>query len=266
MNREIYFMKYFLLIFLFIGPSSFARLSAPFHLSYSHTGVGSLSEDFSQILNPATLGFHKRSKSALAYTIKEQNQMMSLVVTDLNTGIPLSINYERYWTSRFMKSDKDHLHVSLGTALNPFLAFGITARRETLKKHTKDTFWNGSLGALLRVSPQTGIGLTLNELLINDNINNRSATLGFYQKLLNTFSIRTDFSYSQKDKWIARGAFETLFKRFLSLRVGSTWNFQTKEVVYGAGLSFYGPRLQLDYGIEKDHFIFQHVLIFKLLI
>ncbi len=259
-------MKYLLLLLLSIGHTSLARLSPPFHLSYNGSGVASLSEDFSHLLNPAALGFHRRSKSAIAYSIKNKHQMTSLVFTDLKTGIPLGINYERYWSSRLTKSDIDRVHVSMGAAVTPFLSLGATIHRETLKKITKEVFWNGDLGALLRLSPRTGVGATLNQLIINDKIKNRVATFGFYQKLIRTFNVRVDFSYSQKDKWITRGALETLFKQFLSLRVGSSWDFQTKQMFYGAGLSFYGPRLQLDYSIEKDNFIFQHAFIFKLLI
>ena len=269
-------MKYFLVAVLFIGYSSssyaivepphfVSHLTPPFHLPYKGSGVGSLSEDFSFLLNPATLGFQRRSKSAIAYSIKNRKQMVSLVFIDLKTGIPLSINYERYWSSRLVKSNLDRVDVSLGTDITPFLSLGLTIHRETLKSSQKKSFWNGDLGALLRLGPSTGIGATLNQLLITERVQNRIATMGFYQKFMKTFDVRVDVSYSSKKGWVTRGAMETLFRQFLSLRVGSAWDFQTDQASYAGGLSLYGPRLQMDYSLEKDDLIFQHVIIFKLL-
>ena len=263
---------------LYASPTaSKTLLSSPFHLAYQGAGIASFGENFSYLLNPAALGFHRRSKSALAYTRKQdKNQMLSFAITDLKSGFPLGFNYERSWSSQFTKEDLYKVHISSGVAINPFLAFGVNIEREVFKKEKK---WYGSLGALLRISSKTGIGLTANDLVFyNDsslkNQRSKSLNLGFYQKFLKSFRARLDVSYQkrgatnliQDDYWVGKASIESFLRKFIVVRLGSSFNFETQEDTYGAGLSFYGPKLQLDYQTEKRQSFYQHALILKLLI
>jgi len=271
--KNLKIVKTFFIIWFYILSSSAsntvppsALLSSPFHMAYKGAGVASLAEDFSHLLNPAALGFQKKSKIAAAYSTKQNKyQMLSLVWADLTTKIPVSINYERYWTAPLFKSDFYRTSLSMGMALNSFFSIGLKAQQEVL---SRKKFWDGQLGVLFRVTPQTGLGMTLNNLF-SDNLTKQGGNdrmiFGFYQKFLKTMSTRLDWTYTKSKDWIFRGSLETLFKQFLSVRVGGSWDFKATEAAFGGGLSLYGPRLQLDYNIERQQLILQHALILKLL-
>ena len=57
----------------------------------------------------------------------------------------------------------------------------------------------------------------------------------------------------KKQGWVFKGGFESLFYDFLALRAGGRWNTKKKNGILSGGLGFQGPRLQMEYGMQKEN-------------
>ena len=240
-------------------------LSPPFHLAFGGAGSASLKEGFSYLLNPAALGFHRKSKSAAAYTTKNGKQIGALSFMDLSAGLPLSLTYSRFWSSRFLKSDEDHLSVSAGGLTASWLSLGITVHRVRYRAEKGKTLWNGDIGSLLRLGESAGLSFTLRRLLVNEKGNRRKGTVGLYLRKAPAFQGYMDVSHSKAERWLLRGGAETIFQKFLAIRGGASWSVKKKRGLVSGGIAFYGPRLQMDYSLEKDRRIWQHAFAAKLI-
>lgn len=268
-------MKLVFLFFLMGAWTCWANeLTSVFNLQHSGTGRASLEEDLSHLLNPATLSFHKRSKSALAYNINKGNQKIALAITDIKTIIPVGVFYERRWSSRFILGDWDRIAVSVASPVNSLLGLGFNIYRNSIKineDEDKQVVWNGGVGAIVRLSNKTGLAIHADQLLIQDDKNERQIYLAAYQDVMNLVDLRVDVSYSiQQQEWILRGSASAKLKKFLSLSIGHSWFVEQEKGWLSGGLSFYGPRLQFDYGmesygIEEKNLILQHSLVIKML-
>ena len=269
-------LRFYFLFLLFIPWISFSEIYSAFHLHHSGAGRASLKEDLSHILNPATLGFHRNPKSAIAYSFKGNNQNISLAFTDLKTMIPMGIVYERSWSSQFSVGDWDHIEVFVASPISRLFSMGLNIYRDSLpnkdssSEDKKISVWNGGIGTIMRLSPQTALSVNVNHLLVYNEINNRSINLGFYQNIMKLFNLYADASYSKENKWHLKGSFELNFKKFLSLNIAHSWDVEKESGLLSGGISFQGPRLQLDYGIEKhksqtEDLNLQHVVIVKML-
>lgn len=246
----------------FLGATD--RPTSPFNLSYNHAGTASLEQDFSYLLNPATLGFQKKSQSALAYSFKGSHQVIALSFTDLKSVVPLGITYERHWPAHSQESQLNRTFFSLARPINTYLSAGVTVQRESYGDK-KDSLWQGHGGFLLRFSRNSALSFTVNQILVYNSNPERVFGFGLYRKFLDILGTRMDISYSQKTSWQARGALETMFKKYFSLKGGGFWNFQTQKAVWSGGLVFYGPFLQLDYGLEKEGDKTQHAFVGRFL-
>ena len=250
-------MKLFFLLFIFVFPVlSQSELSSPLFLSQGGAGGASLKEDFSYLLNPATIAFQNKNKAAMAYSFKKQEQRALLSFVDLKTKIPMAVTYQRDWSDSFTKSKNDKMFVSSGIKFSRYFGLGLTAEKE-LKKTT----WNGSLGSILRIGNQISLALFLNQILKKENQNQRSLSFAAYHNWKNFFSTKIDISKTAHQKWIFRGGVESLFQNFFSIRLGGTWFQKNKKGLLSGGWAFQSPKFLLEYSLEANQKIYQQAFV-----
>ena len=260
--------KLFLLGFFLFSQFSFSLEKTNFHsslpqIAYSGAGGGSLSHDFSYFINPALLGYARKQQSLLAYSFKSHWQTALFSFMDRSAGIPMSVTFQREWYSKGKYKPLNRWSFSSGTRISPVFSLGVTVRKGKDKEGKNR--WNGDLGALFRLAPQTSLGVTLSEVLVYESRNQRTLNFGVYQGWAHFLNGRVDASFSREQEWIIRGGIESLFQKFFALRVGGLWSFKEKKALFSGGVGFFGPRLQFDYALQKDQNFFQHVVMTKLL-
>lgn len=236
------------------------ELSPPLFLSQGGAGGASLKEDFSYLINPAVMGFQRRTKGALAYSFKQNRKTALLSFVDLKTKLPMAFTYQRFWSDSFKKSEKDTMLFSSGFRLSPYFSFGINVEQDR-----KSSEWNGGIGSVLLLSNQLSLALFLNQILKKENKNQRALSLAFYYNWKNFLSAKVDISRSaNRQEWVFKGGLESLFQNFLSIRLGGLYLYETQKGRISGGIAFYSPRILLEYSVEADQKTYQQALVLNL--
>ena len=232
----------------------------PLFIGQSGTGGASLQEDLSYIINPASLGFHKKSKLALHYSLQNQSHNAILSVLDLKTSIPIAVNYQRTWDKSFNKPEKSYWFFNSGFRLSSFASLGASVQKDLLSSD-----WNFNIGSLLKINSNLAIGLYMDKLLKEENKNLQSLSLAGYYRWKKFFLTQVDISRSHRE-WIVKASVQSLFHPLFALRLGGftsmeTWDWSTrdKQALSGA-LSFNSPKVNLEYGMQKNPSNYQHSL------
>lgn len=222
-------------------------LSSPLFLSQGGAGGASLSEDFSYLINPATIGFQNKTKAAMAASLKKQEKTLLLSFLDLNTRWPMAITYQRDWSNSFQNHEKDKVTVSSGLKIAPYVSLGLAIEREL-----KTSAWNGSLGSVFRMGEHLSLALYLDRILKTKGVNERLLSLAFFYKWKHFFQTRLDVSRTAKEEWIFRGGLKSFFHNYLSLQLGGTWWDKKKQALVSGGVAFNSPRFFLEYSLETS--------------
>jgi len=250
-----------ILISIFSLPSLAEKLSSPLVLSQGSAGGASLKEDFSYVINPATVGFQRRTKGAIAYSFKQKQKTVLVSFLDRKTNLPLAFTYQRFWSNSLKKPDKQTLLFSSGLQLSSFFSLGLTVEKEVKKPN-----WNGSVGSLLVLGEQLSIAFFMDQLLKIDDQDQKIMSLALYYNWKEFFSTKVDVSRTAQKEWIFKGGLESLFQNFLSIRLGGIWAYKKQKGWVSGGLAFYSPRLLLEYSLETDHKNYQHAVVLNLYI
>ena len=251
---------------LFFNASSFAnsekdKLQHPFFLSVSGSGGAALNENFSYLINPSLLAFHKRKKAGFSYSFRSKNQTAVFSIVDNKIKLPVALTYQRWWYDSFKNGKQNKLFFSSGFKLTPYLSLGFNVERSLESPFSG----NAGIGSFLRLSSQVGIALFLDKALIEKDQNLRVLTVAGSYRWKNFFSIQSDLSKSARDDWILKGGIESLFHPLLSFQLGGLaymkeLNFQeVKRYLLSVwGLSFFSPKFVLKYGLQSDSKSYQH--------
>lgn len=265
------FKKYFFFIIPFTLPALFLSLPCfskekslqhPFFLSVSGSGGARLNEDFSYLINPALLAFQKRKKIGLSYSFKNKNQTAVLSVADNKITLPVALSYQRWWSDSFQKGTQNKLFLSSSFKLYPFFSLGLNIERSLQAPY----FGNGSLGSFLRLSPQFGLALFLDNILKEKDKNLRLLTFSGSYLWKGFFSIQSDLSRSAQKEWILRGGLESLFHPLFSFQLGGMAFMKelsrtaVENYLLSGGLSFHSPKFTFQYGLQTDSKNEQHSL------
>ena len=255
-----------LIFLLFCLTATGEELSQSFSLSQGGAGGASLREDMSYLLNPALLGFQRRTKGAVAYSVKNQRQTVSASFLDLKTKLPMAFTYQRAWSESFRKSVENNFLIHSGLRLSPFLSIGASVQRELKSSH-----WNFNLGSMLRLSADLGLAVFLDKALKEEKAKQRVLSAALYHRWKSFFSTQIDFSRTEQKTWILRGGLRSLFHPFFSVQLGGRLYFEDdsafrkiKNGWLSGGLSFHSPRLLLEYGVETDQKSYQHSIALML--
>lgn len=251
------------LLILFFSFCSFTTgatvLNSPLFLSQGGAGGASLKEDFSYLINPAVMGFQRRTKGVIAYSIKQKRQTALLSFVDLKTKIPLAFTYQRFWSDSFNESKENSMLFSSGFRLTPYISLGITVAKEL-----QSSLWNADLGSVFLLGNQLSLALFMNHVLRNAGQNLRVLSLAFYYNWKHVFSAKIDISKNTKKEWFLKGGLESQFQNILSVRLGGTWLDKTKKFWISGGVAFYSPRLLIEYSVKTDQHIYQQAVVLSL--
>ena len=282
MKRAVLFLLLFSSHSLFGNSQSKNILISPFQLPYGGAGVAAVQEDLSYLINPAILGFYRRSQVGIAYHSLLKNSDSEKIhhrtltsFADRSSLFPIGITYERIWDNEFEKTYEKKWEVSLGTLIQRFLAVGLAIQRalpaeeiaETSNSSSEDEkesyLWEAKAGFLLKFRSKTHIGLTLNNALsyIKNSKTQTDWIIGIYQNWSTFLNMRMDFNYKGSDQWTLRAGTETLLKKFLAIRLGGYWTPSSddeKDAVFlSLGIGFYGPRLQGNFSYIAPYHSFE---------
>ena len=235
-------------------------LSHPFFLSQGGSGGAVLREDMSYLLNPALLGFQRKTKGAVSYSFKQSRKTAIASFLDLQTKLPMAVTYQRAWTNSFRKSKKEELFIHSGFRISPLLSLGASVQRELKRSH-----WNFNLAGALRLKANLGLAVFLDKVLEEEKKNQRLLSAAFYHRWKSFFSTQIDFSRTAQKNWILKGGVRSLFHPFFSLQLGGRVYFEDdtafRKIERGflsGGVSFHSPRMLLEYGVEANQKIYQH--------
>ena len=245
---------------LFALTAGAEELSHPFFLSQGGSGGASLREDMSYLLNPALLGFQRRTKGAVSYSFKRKQQSTAVSFLDLKSKLPVAFSYQRDWTDSFRNSTKNNFFIHSGLRLSSSLALGAG-----IQKELKLSYWNFNLGSVLKLSPELSLALFLDKVLKEERAKQRVLTVALYHHWRSFFSTQIDFSRTEQRTWILKGGLRSLFNPFFSLQLGGRAYFEDetafrkiKKSFLSGGVSFHSPKFLLEYGAETDHKTYQH--------
>ena len=144
---------------------------------------------------------------------------------------------------------------SSGFKVSSFLSLGLTVEKEL-----DISAWNGGLGSVLKWGDHLSFALFLSQILEVRNKNQRALSLAVYHSWKSFFFTRLDISRTAHQKWVLKGGIETLFQDFLSFRLGGSWIEKTNRKSISGGLALTGPKMLLEYSIEKDQSAYQQAL------
>ena len=260
---------FFFLLILFLNLPCLAdsqeeELQHPFFLSLSGSGGASLNENFSYLINPSLLAFHKRKKIGLSYSFKNKYQTAVFSIVDNKVKLPVALTYQRWWSDSFRKGTENKFLLSSGFKLYKFLSLGFNIEK-SLESHFPG---NASIGSFIKLSPHFGIALFLDKVFKEKNKNRRLLTLSSSYQWKKFFSIQSDLSKSAEKKWLLKGGFESFFHPLFSFQVGgmafmSELDFQEVEkYLLSGGLSFHSPKFVCQYGLQTNSKDYQHSFTF----
>jgi len=248
------------LSFSFLAHSEKQNLQHPFFLSVSGSGGASLSEDFSYLINPALLAFHKKKLVGAAYSFKDKDQTLVFSIGDNKTKIPLALTYQRWWSDSFQKGTKNTIFFSSGFKLTNYFSLGFNIESNT-ESSVKGNF---SLGSFLRLNSQFGLAVFVDKALKEKENNLRVLTLSSSYHWKNFFSLYSDLSRSARKDWILKAGLESLFHPLFSFQLGGLAFMkdlkfkETQSYLLSGGLSFLSPKFVLKYGLQTDTTKHQH--------
>lgn len=247
---------FFLFLLCFAFPVFGGNLS-PLQTGLGDAGAASLKGDFSHFINPAVLAFQSKSTALLAYAIKDRDQSGLLGLQDRQSGLPLGLAYSRTWKRSGQTENK--WTASVAQKVGSYFAFGLNVHRDHLKPP-----WNADVGLLFKPAEESALGVVLGNLTISRNLSGKGRkkilTFGVYQGLGEFLSLRADASRLKKRRWVFKGGLETSFYDFLKLKVGGVWTRGKKPFILTGGAGFYGQRMHLEYGTQKQNSRWDHIL------
>ena len=156
-------------------------------------------------------------------------------------------------------------HGAFGYRFTNYVALGASAYRLSYKLAEREprnsTQWNWDLGALVMLTPSLGFGYTLRNLAhasgrvpsaLRETLNQ---TVGFYAGVGEIARIRVDLGRreTQNDdhRLIYMAGLETRMRDLFVLRFGYRHDEAGEGRIASAGLGLDGPKLKIDYGVEK---------------
>lgn len=245
------------LIFCLLCPFvTHSRSMHPLFMSQSGAGGASLREDFSFLINPATLTFQNKNKMALAYAVKQKRKLLVFSFVDLKTKIPLAISYQRSWIKNFTKNKTDQMNMVSSMPFSNYFSIGAS-----VKKNIQSGSWQADVGSLFRITPKFSLAVFATDLLKVRKKNRKQISFGLYHNWSNFLFIKIDASKKVHKNWIVRGGIESLFQQFLSIHLSGAWfkNRKIKPYISG-GVAVQSPKLVLEYAIQGNKKEYQQAL------
>lgn len=229
------------------------------------------------LLNPALIplapAFEGVAYYQDGYWAREEHQnLKGVTLLDNHEGVivPGSLSYlqsRRTFvepTTQASSSVEEELwQGSIGKFYNRHWSLGLSALRLSSKFEGREHVqWNGVAGVYVVPHPLWSLGFVYYNPFhpsseVSESIRlvpqvSLGAALVFPHVARLSFDLSRWEKMNPDKKWIYQLGLETFVAEFLSLRFGGDWDDNNKRTLATAGLSFNGPRLRLDYAVQKQ--------------
>jgi len=226
-------------------------------------------------LNPASLGFsppylhvggHYQSGE---HPTEGENRVWGVVLSDGTPDkiMPGALSYirDRRQTPAGSESVDQEFRGSAGRIVYPGVGLGVGASLpETELNGGGPTHFqtNADIGALWAPFEMIALGFSAQNVFPSGRAapfgirNVPTLGLGFHASYEKMFNARLDVSrpdqFNPRRRLDVGAGFESVFESGLAMRIGCHWRETVDKTLVGAGLSYRGPRLQVDYTLQKD--------------
>ncbi|MGE0529562.1 MAG: hypothetical protein AB7P49_21115, partial [Bdellovibrionales bacterium] len=261
---------------VFTGPFSFpvsAELfRGPISAALGGTGRAGLESLEAAFLNPALIpllsdmqitGYYQDGYSAE----RAHRTAYGVGAVDNSEGvwIPGSLHYLQLhdWGRIPGRSDSELWQAALGKRFGEHLSFGISGYRlvSEFQGAPSATQWNFSLGSLWMIREQLGVAYVLDNVArpgsdvpagLREDLNH---ALGVFWGVKGIIQVRMDIvrqeRFNPDHKLAYMIGLESLSTEFFIIRLGFKRDELRDEKIWSAGFGFNGPRLRVDYAVQK---------------
>lgn len=181
-------------------------------------------------------------------------------------AVPGALHYIRTReTGRSIRpADGELWHAAIGRLVYEKFAFGLSGYRlkYDLDRGPSTTQWNYSLGGLWMFSRELGIAYVIDNLAKPGSDvplglrQDMKQSLGGMVSVADIARVRADISRRERNnpdkKMIYMVGLESMSSEFILIRLGYKKDDENDRNVWTAGIGFNGPRLKVDYSIEKN--------------
>lgn len=269
-------MRALTLIFLMsISSSGFAQATFNGAISGALGGAGraGLSGSEAAILNPATLPFIKNYDFMALYkdgTLGpgRHSQALGLGMVDNSeeAAFPGAAHYFRTRESGRgpVPMNGELWHAAGAYLVTDQISIGVSVYRWQHKANAYPAYtqWNGALGAVWLVNPNISLAYVFenpaqpgSEVPVGLREDMRHS-LGSFFRFSDIAIMRFDISRQERNnpdkRMIYMLGLETATSEFFAFRAGYKLDDMRNQRTWGMGLAFNGPRLRVDYSMERD--------------
>jgi hypothetical protein len=245
---------------------------APASTALGGTGVAGISGTEGALINPALVPLHRGSgldgyyrDGALSDGAHRTDYGVGAIDNSPGVWFPGALHYLRLRDtgSAARPADGELWHVAIGEVKERF-AFGVSGYRlvYNLDPDQSYTQWNYSLGGVYMISGDLGVAYVLKNLAgVGSDVpeglrEDLQQTAGVLVGIANVARLRVDLSRRERrnpdHKMVYMVGLESKTSDLLLLRLGYRYDDLADQRVWSAGLAFDGPRLRLDYSVEKS--------------
>ncbi len=263
----------FLILILFAHVSSADFFHGPVWDASGGAGRAGLQGMESAFANPALVPLVKSSEMSAYYRDgyigpRQHRNTMGVGVIDAEKEVyfPGAAHYLRIRDGgRSPTAAEGELwHLAVGKNISDRLAAGISGYRlqydvEGDKEYTQ---WNYSLGALVLIQENLGLAYVLDNLAKPGSGVPRGLRedmkqgVGVYGSVADLLKIRADISrherFNPDHKMVYAIGFESMTSQWVLIRAGFNRDELADTRIWSAGFAFNGPRLKVDYSIQKN--------------
>jgi len=237
------------------------------------TGIAGVGDIEGVFVNPAEVALLRNHSFGAYYqdgyvAEGQHRNHMGLGVGDRGQNVlfPGAIHYLRIRdTGRSAEpADGELWHLTMGEQILPNLGFGLSGYRLAYRvRGERETVqWNGSAGLIWVVNRKLGVGYTMSNLArpsgrvpegLREDLRHG---VGVYADVAEIANLRLDISrreaHNPNRGFVYMAGFESMSGKFLVVRMGYRVDDSAHERHATAGIAFNGPRLKLEYSVEKN--------------
>ncbi len=245
----------------------------PVSASLAGSGRAGLESGEALLLNPALLGLLATGELSLQYQDGYLDQhrhetKYGVLIADNSPDVmaPGALGYfqARSTYPGLTAVDSDLWIGGMGKLIARNAAIGFSAYRlaSRPKGLERSVQWNGSFGALYLLRDNLSVAYVL-----SNPFGSKSSVpiplkrvlnhgVGVFWNLHEAGRFRLDGvyqdKYNPKRQWVLAVSAESLVHPFVIARMGGRWDPLQRQQLWTGGLGFNGPRLKVDYSIEKN--------------
>jgi hypothetical protein len=263
----------FLLAIIFAFSAHAQVYEGPSVAGLAGSGRAGLDSNDGVFLNPALAGMLSKSEVAAYYKdgdadIGEHRNAWGASISENSPEVIMggNVSYIRTRNTGQLSTpvNGELWHAAFGKLFYERFAVGFSAYHfaATPEAGAATEQWNGSIGGVFLILPKLGVAYVYDNPIhpsgdVPDAIRFLpQQSFGVFWSTPYFARLRLDLVHLDQmnpdNRWDIRGSIESEMGEFFLFRLGGRWDEAEGERYVTAGLSFNGPRLKIDYAIEKN--------------